>query len=178
MKKLIFQYLVIVSLFSLTTLLFFHLIPIKIFFYKGLFIYTLTLLVFSLIFIFSSSIKKWVKTESFIAALSLAFSLNFAFFIIFPVTFERSVTVYFLNQLEKAKIKNIDYPTCSGGLTYKQAEQSLIEGYIKGKAVKKRVEEQKVAKTLDFKNDCIFITSRGKRFLKFSEFVKTIYNIR
>jgi len=178
MKKLIFQYLVIISLFSLTTLLFFHLMPIKIFFYKGLFIYALTLLVFSFIFILSSRIKKWIKTESFIAALSLAFSLNFAFFIIFPVTFERSVTMYFLNQLEKVKKENKSYSTCTNGLSFKQAEQSLIEGYIKGKAVKKRVEEQKAAKTLDFKNDCIFITSRGERFLKFSEFIKTIYNIQ
>lgn len=83
--------------------------------------------------------------------------------------------MFFLNKLKEAQYKS---KTNCRGLTYQQAENVLIEKYIKeNKAVKKRVEEQSVAGNIKEYNQCIQITNRGISFLNFSSLIKKIYNI-
>jgi len=108
-----------------------------------------------------------------VAALIIAFSVHLSLFVIFPVTFERSVTMYLLNVL-KSNQQNV----CQG-LTKNQMRDKLITEYVIGKdAVNKRINEQIIIDIINKKDNCYQLTTRGTNFLKLSETLKKIYNIK
>ena len=108
-----------------------------------------------------------------IAALIIAFSIHLSLFVIFPVTFERSVTMYLLNTL-----KNNQQNICQG-LTKEQMKNKLINEYVVGKdAISKRINEQTIINMINKKSSCYQLTGRGTSFLKLSETLKKIYNIK
>ena len=176
MFKLVKTYLTIFLVFSLLYLLLFRsplFSSVRVLFYRGV----LLLLISFLVFIFGYLILRRVidlGEETFLAALVLSFSLHLSFFVIFPVTFERSVTMFFLRQLASPTTAS---DSCRG-LTPQQAEETLMRDYIVGKnAVTKRVEEQKIIGFIDDRHSCLRITNRGKGFLDFARIVNKVYGI-
>ncbi len=142
-------------------------------FFRG---FGLIIITTALILLFSWIIyKKW-KLDDFnavISAVIMSASFHICFFILFPVTFERSVTMYYLNELNDSQPAK----QCAG-LTKKESEQKLIEEYIlEQDAVSKRLHEQAVTGFVIENNDCITITRKGQDFLEWSERIKKIYNI-
>jgi len=165
--RLITVYLSVFFLFSLTYILLFHsplFKNIDILFYRGIILLAVTGFLFLIAFIF---LRNKVGRETFLAALVMSLSLNLVFFVVFPVTFDRSVTMFFLNSLNEVP-----------SLTHQQAENLLIKKYIKGKdAVKKRVKEQAVTGFISEKNGQIEITNKGKGFLRFSQIIDWLYGV-
>lgn len=87
---------------------------------------------------------------------------------IFPVTFERSVTMFLLKTINS---KN--------GINKNDLEKILINDYIKkNKALEKRLIEQKEIDFLRVKKNKVFITDQGKKFLDFSRLIKKIYGLK
>ncbi|MGB9707283.1 MAG: hypothetical protein ACPL1D_00825 [Microgenomates group bacterium] len=165
--KLIFFYIVFFLLFTLTYLCFFHL-PIltfiRIFFYRGI----ILLFINTLIWMFFLIYLKKFPLERIISLILISFSINLSVFVVFPVTFERSVTMYLLTRIN-------DSGQC---ISKDQLEKDLINEYIiKGKALNKRIEEQSAINFLKEKDDCIISTEKNKMFIEFSKFVNKLYNL-
>ena len=113
------------------------------------------------------------NTESLISAVLISAAVHLSFFVVFPVTFERSVTMYLLQTIDG----NENSESCTG-ISKLELENRLIGEYvIKNKAIDKRVAEQKVLDFIKEENQCIKTTSRNKGFLKFSEIIKRMYSI-
>ena len=107
------------------------------------------------------------------AAIFVAVSINLSLFVVLPVTFERSVTMYLLNLLNENE-KN----SCRG-LTKNELRKHLVNEYVTGKdAIGKRIVEQTAINMIEEENRCYKLTKRGKNFLQTSELIKKIYNIK
>jgi len=141
-------------------------------FYRGLWLLaTVTLIFISAVLFFYKKIG--ASLETLIAAILVSVSINLSFFVVFPVTFERSVTMFLLNTL-KTSTDN----SCHG-LTKSQLEKKLIEDYIiKKKAVDKRINEQSVIDFIKDKNQCIELTPKAIKFLEFSKIVGKYFKIK
>lgn len=143
-------------------------------FYRGLYLIILdllaTLAIVAIIYHFHSNLKK----ETLFSALIFSLSINLCFFVIFPVTFDRSVTTFLLNTLKERKISN----TCNG-LTENNLESFLVDEYVKKeKAVHRRINEQSIIKFIQDNNGCFSLTNKGKDFLKFSNVIKGLYGLK
>lgn len=175
-KRLIITYASSFIFFSSLFIILFH-IPFvqfqKIFFYKGLaFLAVTTLTAFVGIIVLAKRNATYI--ESLIAAVVLSAAIHLSIFIVFPVTVERSVTIFLLSQLKQS-----DKVTSCKGLTEKQMQSALINTYIlKNNAVSKRINEQNVIQTIEKKDQCIQLTRKGVEFLNFSTMVSKLYNIR
>ena len=145
----------------------------QVLFYRGLLYLVLTSLgVFAMILLVSIRLK-YRYFESMFAALVLALSIHLNFFVVFPVTFERSISMYLLTTLEKNRI------TSCGGLTKEQMKEGLINTFVVEKdALQKRIIEQSIINMIGKNEDCYMVTDQAKRFLRFSQIIKTLYNIK
>ena len=164
--------------FLIFTLIFLFLFRTSIFisqlvlFYRGiLLLFLTTIFVFTLAFLFKRLFKN--RIESLIGAILVSASINLSLLVVFPVTFDRSITTYLLNILKESQNNS-----CRG-LTKTEMEEKLIDDYVnKKKAITKRIEEQRIINFVDMNNQCVSLTPRGSNFLKFSEIVKKLYNIK
>lgn len=178
MKKVIYYIAIYLSCFTFFTGVFvslFHLFypGTDILFYRGIInlgISSIATLAGILFFFRSGRIH---AIESWIAALSLAISINLSVFIVFPVTFDRSLSMFMLTTLHENR------DTACHGLTKDQLENELVQTYIKSRqAILKRVDEQSVVGAIQNNNGCYLTTGRADRLLFFSTIVKKLYNIR
>ncbi len=153
------------------SIIFFILIRLPIFkeenvlFYRGIILLFLT----SLIYLFLGYlVRKKISFFLILNSLIFCLSLHLVFFVVFPVTFERSVTMFLLKTIAKNKeIRKSDL------------ERILITDYIqKNQALEKRLEEQIKIDLLEVNNDRVKITEKGKKFLEISELIKKIYDVR
>lgn len=176
-KKNIVAYLLIFFSFSFLYIFFFHLFPFKkgeVLFYKGVYLLILASIILSLSLLLLNRRLK-LRVDVIILALLCAFSLNLTFFVIFPVTFERSVTMFLLHSLAEGRENGV----CVKGKKKDELRKNLIDKYVTRKdAVGKRVVEQLELGTIkrDDKS-CIFLSFRGKRLLDFARWIEKIYNI-
>jgi len=166
MKNIIKIYLATFFIYSFLFILCFHLFYNQkaILFYQGLaFLFFIFFLFLFFIFIFRKKIGK--NFFHFFSALVFSFSLLLSFFVVFPVTFERSITMYLLKTISQNQ-----------AITKKDLQKKLIEEYIlKNKALEKRLVEQKVIDFVRVENHNIYLTEKGKRFLKFANFIDKIF---
>lgn len=163
-------------LFAVIFLLLFHTGVVSeehVLFYRGL-----TLLVITSVFVAVIGASVYVMTgkkylETLIAAIVLAIAVHVSMFIVFPVTFERSVTMFLLRDL------NTRQTDACNGMSKEDMQQELIQTYIlSGDAVKKRIDEQSAIHMIAGTDACYTVTDRARSFLQFSNTIKTIYNIR
>lgn len=141
----------------------------KVLFYRGLkLLFLIAFLFFLIIFYVKKSSLINLSWETLISFLVVSFSLNLVFFVVFPVTFERSVTMFLLNKVNGNQ-----------GIGKRNLEKMLIEEYIlKNKALEKRINEQTKINFLTIKNNQVFLTEKGLKFLNLSLFLKKIYGIK
>jgi len=170
--KVFISYLAIFVLFSLVFLLLLR-TPLfasqTVLFYRGNILLGLT----ALFFLLTSDVCKRVlkvRFETILAAIIMSASIHLAIFVVFPVTFDRSVTMYLLNRLNISQS-----PTCQG-LSAQQMEQLFIKEYVKrDQAMARRIKEQSIINILKEHNNCVSLTSRGRNFLNLSELIKKLY---
>ena len=173
MKKIFLIYLSVAVFFSIFYFLSFRL-PLftsqKVLFYRGVMLLALTSLI-TLIGI-SLYIYRYRKhAESLMAALIICFAIHLSFFVVFPVTFERSVTMFILSALHDGS------GSMCNGLTKSEIQSELIDAYImKRDAVEKRIKEQSAINMVNRKSECVTLTQKGINFLKFAGYVGKLYN--
>jgi len=174
-RRVLLQYLGIFIFFTSVYLCLFHtplFINQHVMFYRGLgLLFIAVILTFVLLLILRNKLK--LNAETLIASIVMSFSINLVFFVVFPVTFERSVTMYILNKLNSSK----QTQNCQG-LSKNNLEKDFIENYvIKNQAMQKRIIEQKIINTINEEDDCISISSRGRSFIDFSRVIEKVYKL-
>jgi len=166
-------YLSVFFLFSLTYILLFHSPLFKgvdILFYRGIILLIVTGLLFLVAFIF---LRNKVGRETFLAALIMSLSLNLAFFVVFPVTFDRSVTMFLLNTLKQERSSD-----CADGISKNRLQGYLINRYIiQNDAVGRRIKEQAIIQMIKKDGNCVDLTPKANNFLRFSKVINKIYGV-
>lgn len=162
----IFIFFTFIYLFS------FHL-PIfvqqKTLFYRGVILLAVISSIFFALTLIIHQYRSIKYLQLIISAIIVSISLNICFFIVFPVTFDRSITMYLLNTLE-----NQDEMS----LSEKGLEQLFIDEYVVSqKAISRRIQEQSIIHFLKKESDQIHLTSKSIGFLNFSEKIKKLYNL-
>lgn len=101
--------------------------------------------------------------------LGLVFLINYSFIATFPTLIDRSISIMILKTLNKKSL-NIE--------ELKNNYISYYSNYKNVFQVDKRIEEQKILNNIgiDSKNK-YFLTKKGKRFLKITDFIKNVFNI-
>lgn len=157
--------------YTLIFISFFH-IPFfsfeKVFFYRGIMFLFLTSFIFLLLLFLAN--KLWRKINFFIgfSLLVFCFSINLSIFIVFPVTFERSLTMFLLQEIKKNE-----------GINKNLLNRKLVDDYfLKNNALEKRILEQKEIGFIVIKDNKIYLSDRAKKFLFFSQFIKLFYGIK
>ncbi len=131
----------------------------KVLFYKGIKVLFLVDLILIIVFLFLKE-----KLSFVFIVTSIFFLIHLLILFTFPVTYDRSLTIFILKKLnEGPKAEN-------------QLENLLIDKYIKkDKALIKRIDEQKKINTIDLRNGKIILTEKGKIILKINEFIYNFY---
>ena len=153
-----------------------HLIPNTLFggllFYRGL---LAALTCFVLHFVLMLFLKRKygvfnVSSEWGINALSIAviaMCFNVCFLVVFPVTVDRSVTTFLLEEIEK-----------SDSMTPNKLEEIFINEYIiKRQAIDRRIYEQLVTGNIKVTNNNVSLSARGRNFMKFSRLIRWIFQL-
>lgn len=177
--KIVKYFTTYILIFLFYTLVFFLLyyLPVfnsqKVLFYRGNLLLILSLFItMTILFVIKRQVKV-VQFETIIASTIIAYSLHLAFFVVFPVTFDRSVTTYLLTTVNKSHSK-----ICKN-ITIDQLENRFIDEYvIKNQAIQRRLREQKAIDTLNSNSMCVNITQKGKLFLKLIAIISNLYNIK
>lgn len=115
-----------------------------------------------------------LQQQTLLAAILVSFSFHLSFFIVFPVTFDRSITMYLLSTLKEKSASH----TC-GGLSKKSLEQYFVDEYIlKSKAIDRRIQEQSIINFIKEEESCVRLTTKGNNFLNLSELIKKMYSLK
>jgi hypothetical protein len=102
-----------------------------------------------------------------VTVVSLALSFNIVFLIVFPVTIDRSVTVFLLQEIERSGDR---------GLTQAELENLLISKYVhKAGAVARRLDEQRYSGTVENVGGGFRLSPVGRAFMTFSRIVAHLY---
>lgn len=138
---------------------------ISITFYRGIVLALLVaLLSIVILFLFP---KTWLRRNA-AALIALAFAFNIVFLVIFPVTIDRSVTVFLLGHMARH-----DRP-----LSESEMEQALTEVYMRRfKAVERRMDEQIISGNVAKTAEQYELTDQGKRFVKLSRMLVKVFNL-
>lgn len=172
--KLFLTYFFIFFFFTLIYLFLFN-TPIfssqKVLFYRGIVLLIIATVINSILLLITRRILK-TNLETLIAAILVSASINLSLFVVLPVTFERSVTMFLFNTLKNGSDNN-----CKG-LTKSQLEEKLINEYIINKAIDKRVYEQSIIGLISKNNQCYQLTPRALDFLKITEIIGKLYGFK
>lgn len=140
-------------------------------FYKGD-----ILLVVSAIIIFVIALvlgaARWRSLESLIASIMVAGALNFGFFVIIPVTIDRSVTTFMLSGMDAEF--DVEKP-----FTKPELRSMLVDQFIDGfDGVGRRLDEQMLSGNIATDGQGNYhLTNQGKSFLRFAQTVADVYAI-
>lgn len=98
---------------------------------------------------------------------ALALSFNLTFLIVFPVTFDRSVTTYLLEELAHKK-----------SLSIEEMQSLMIEDYVvRNNAVLRRMREQELSGNVVSQGDRYILTPQGRQFIGLSRAVRRLFSI-
>ena len=102
----------------------------------------------------------------FCVAISAA-CFNVCFLTVFPVTIDRSLTTFLLEELEHRE-----------SMSPQALERALIDEYIlRRKAIERRVEEQLITGNVTLEQDVVRLSPQGKRFLQFSRLIRRMFQL-
>lgn len=137
-------------------------------FYRGIILIFIVLILTISGFIYLHYKKNIWRIESIISATIIAFLLHIAFFITVPVTLDRSISIFLLNDINNHE----------QGLTKQELTDDFTSKYIyNDDAIGRRIFEQTTSKNISVSNEIVKIDNQGQYFLKIMNFVKNIYGI-
>ncbi len=171
------RYFLLCVLFSCVYIFLFHLnvLPGHILFNKGIYLLFLTTTIFIISFRLFKKINFFntIAFSTFFSAVVLAFSLNLTLFILVPVTFDRSLSIFLLDSLQNSSNSNM----CRDGFITAELQKKLIDDYIIAhKALEKRLDEQQYLGNITLEgNNCVSLSPQGKKIMQFLKTVNTLY---
>jgi signal transduction histidine kinase len=129
--------------------------------YRGLNILWTVTAIYILYGFYLFTIKKHV-IETYIAAVVIAASLTLVFFVLVPVTVDRSVTTFLLTTLTEKHV------SCSEGATQTELTSDFINKYVvQNGAIERRLDEQQRTATIEPMDQCWKLTPKGKKLVDF-----------
>lgn len=135
--------------------------------YRGLFLAVIALCA-HLLALIPFLAKHRSRDYLILSAISLAFAANTTFLIVFPVTIDRSVSVYLLGQL-------LTHPS---GMTENELSQRLIREYVtEYRGVDRRMQEQMLTGNVKVTEGRYTLTEQGKLFMHFSGLVSNLFSV-
>ena len=106
------------------------------------------------------------RSALIVSAGGLAFALNIVFFIVIPVTIDRSVSVFLLGRLTGS----------AEGLSKTELRDALVTTYVDDyDAVNRRMQEQITSGNVSYQAGRFILTPQGRQFIKFSRFVGSVF---
>ena len=108
------------------------------------------------------------KIKNFFVVLIAVFSMNFGFFVLFPVSYERSVSVSLLNSLSE---ENINSP-----ITREQLQNEIKQITNNEMFLEKRINEQLYTGYLEEVNGEYILTNRIKNFVSLQNLISVLFN--
>ena len=174
LRKLGMAYLAGILVFTTIFVLSFHIPGLTlspVLFYRGFWLLIMVSGVMAFFFWLANTYWLKLSNETVFAIFIASVSLNTVFFVLFPVTFERSLTMYLLRRLSIEKKQ-------AAPVNMKQLNNDLITIYVqKNAATKKRMREQSILGFVDYRVDKVAITERGRRFLDWATLISKWYKI-
>ena len=168
--KILKLYLLIFASFNLIVVALFKLAALShtIFFYRGIVVIGVGAVCTTGVFLvvhFKTS--RW-RIESIVAATLVSASLQLAFFVTVPVTLDRSISVFLLNQINSH----------TGGVSKEDLTSAFVSEYVyKHDAIGRRIYEQSASRNIEVSNGKIVLSTRGRTFLRVAGVVKSLYGL-
>lgn len=112
-----------------------------------------------------------VSTGAVIATTGLSAAITLTFFVLVPVTLDRSISTFLLSRLEAAE--------ASGGLTVTDLTHAFEVEYIgRHRAIERRIDEQLVGGTIrPVGGDAYALSRRGRDILRWARAVAAAYGV-
>lgn len=139
---------------------------VSILFYRGTFLAIAAALLLGLISFFAAKRFRSIDLPTAIGAIAISLSFNICFLVLFPVTIDRSVTVFMLSRMEAAQ-----RPVTEQDL------KNIFENEYLGEMqqIHRRIEEQSLTGNIRVDNGQVTLTPAGKRFLSVSRSIGKIF---
>ena len=132
----------------------------NIYFFDGIYLLIISSVINYLIF------RK--KITNLFVVLIAVFSMNFGFFVLFPVSYERSVSVSLLNNLSEEKI--------NAPITKEQLQNEIKQITDNDTFLEKRINEQLYTGYLAEVNGEYILTNRIKNFVSLQNLISVLFN--
>ncbi len=144
-------------------------------FYRGLRLLTVASLLGFLLAAWWVRRQYWNWIDALLAVLT-AWALTLTFFVLFPVTFERSLTMFLIYRMAQ----NPPSAYCAEGYAPQDLEHWLLEDYVRRYgAAQKRIQEQVRGGFFDTTaNGCYQLSPRAQRLIQFSYIVNRFFGIQ
>ena len=129
---------------------------VEILFYRGVLVAAILAL---LLIMAGIGALRWLRLEpaTLVGAVALSLAFNISFLIVFPVTFDRSITMFLLARIERQ----------DGQLDATALERLYIRQYLGDmRQIDRRIAEQAQSGNIEVRNGHIRITPQGRRLLQ------------
>lgn len=158
---------IIIGLFILIFITNIHLLYfIKIVFYRGVFLSFLSTCILAVAGLLLYK-RMRIDLPTLVGAIATSLSFNLCFLVLFPVTVDRSISVFLLARIESNP----------NGLSEKELTQIFMKEYIINMTqIHRRIEEQNLSGNINIVNDRIYISNQGSNFLKTSRVISNLFD--
>jgi hypothetical protein len=128
---------------------------IPLLFYRGVLIAFIDALLLGLLLPMVRAVRA-LDLSTIVGAVALSLAFNISFLIVFPVTFDRSITMFLLARIERQ----------DGQLDARGLEHVYVREYLwEMRQIDRRIEEQSLSGNIRVEQGRIHITSQGRRLL-------------
>ena len=139
-----------------------------VFFYRGILLLLIGSILTTILFLWFYKKNLAKRVESIISAVLVTASLHLAFFVTIPVTLDRSISVFLLDDI---------YHNQQGITKQELTDHFLLEYVTIKDAVGRRIFEQEYSNNLRVTDGTITLTDQGTNFLLFANFIERLYGI-
>lgn len=143
----------------------------EIIFFRGIKILTFTGMIVMWLVIKLRYQKRWnyITLERLGMAVIFAWTVNLVVFVLLPVTFDRSVSMYLLKELNNQETKSLEIKELIGKM-----ESEYVK---KGQAVQRRMDEQKITGFIEHNGSTMKLSNTGQMFLILASMVARLYGL-
>lgn len=125
-------------------------------FYRGSALASVTAPLLGLVLALAGRHVRSLDLSTIVGAVALSLAFNISFLIVFPVTFDRSITMFLLARIERQ----------DGQLDAQGLEQVYVREYLGAmRQIDRRIEEQSLSGNIHVAQGRIHITPQGRRLL-------------
>lgn len=169
--RILLNYCMVFVIFSLIYILLFRVGTFSewILFYRGLALLALTSVLSLALFFWIAAKTRRLSFETGIAGVICSACLHLAFFIVVPVTIDRSQTTFLIQLMEKENRE----------LSKDELEELFVKKYIyENNAIGRRIDEQVRSGNFIPSNGGFVLTKQGSGFLEISRLVLKTFGLR